>query len=49
MGGQTSFRVGWKGALPVKGGFLSDGADTADPVFIDGLVVVPELLVLGFF
>lgn len=30
-------------------GFLSDGADTANPVLINGLVVVPELLVLGLF
>jgi hypothetical protein len=47
--GQTFFRVGRERALPVEGGFLADGADTADPVFIDGLIVVGELLVLGLF
>lgn len=31
----------------MEGCFLTDGADTADPVLIDGLIVVPELLVLN--
>ena len=33
----------------MEGGFLADGANTADPVFVDGLIVVPELLVLRLF
>lgn len=33
----------------MEGGFLADCADTADPVFIDGLIVAPGLLFLGLF
>ena len=31
----------------MEGGFLADCADTADPVFVDGLIVAPGLLFLG--
>ena len=47
--GRTFLRVGRERALPVEGGLLTDSANTADPVFIDGLIVVGELLVLGLF
>jgi hypothetical protein len=49
LGAKSSFRVGWKGALPVEGCFLADCADTADPVLIDEFIVVPRWLLLGLF
>lgn len=45
----TSLRFGWKGGLSVEGRFLSYSADATDPVFVDGFIVVPGLLLLGFF
>lgn len=43
---RTTMVSGRQRGLPVKRGLLSDSANATDPVLVDHLVIIPQLLCL---